>query len=388
MIHIKELYRLQGLGNLRLIAGAAGLDRTLTAAVLFEYDPSRMQLPDFYRGDLVVTTLAYARGDEQLVAHSLLALMNQGIAGLLVKTAYFTELPNEVIGQAERLGTPIFLFDDTYIEEVILEVTDLIRGKRHFVGFEEEIDALLRGDLTAQQVRETFGRIDPAGSACYRMLALYPHEHMPRLDEQVYALLCEDAEAGRRLICMRWRRMLLVLVRMEERENADDDQVRERVLGLLGHAGIDLSAMHIGMSAVRADRSQLGEAMSEAVYAARAARMKGCNTLFSAELGLYAYLLPITENAFARQWCMRSLRELRKYDAENKANLEMTARVYVGADMEIAATAKALFQHPNTVRYRLTKIQKLMNLEGSAMFLPMLSLTMQLSEILEDENEC
>ena len=128
--------------------------------------------------------------------------------------------------------------------------------------------------------------------------------------------------------------------------------------------------------------------MSEAVYAARAARMKGCNTLFSAELGLYAYLLPITENAFARQWCMRSLRELRKYDAENKANLEMTARVYVGADMEIAATAKALFQHPNTVRYRLTKIQKLMNLEGSAMFLPMLSLTMQLSEILEDENEC
>ena len=58
MIHIKELYRLQGLGHLRLIAGAAGLDRTLTAAVLFEYDPSRMQLPDFYRGDLVVTTLA------------------------------------------------------------------------------------------------------------------------------------------------------------------------------------------------------------------------------------------------------------------------------------------------------------------------------------------
>ena len=34
-----------------------------------------------------------------------------------------------------------------------------------------------------------------------------------------------------------------------------------------------------------------------------------------------------------------------------------------------------------------TKIQKLMNMENSAMFLPMLSLTMQLSAILEDENE-
>jgi flotillin len=56
----------------------------------------------------------------------------------------------------------------------------------------------------------------------------------------------------------------------------------------------------------------------------------------------------------------------------------------VQADMEIAATAKELYQHPNTVRYRLTKIQKLMQMEDSAMFLPMLSLTMQLSSILDD----
>lgn len=387
MIHIKELYRLKGLKHLRLIAGAAGLERTLTAAVLFEYDPSRMQLPDFYRGDLVVTTLAYARGDEQLVSHSLLALMNQGIAGLLVKTAYFTELPRDVLVQAERLGTPIFLFDETYIEEVILEVTELIRGKRHFVGFEEEIDALMRGGLTAEQVREKFGRMDPAGCARYRVLALYPRDHMPRLDEQMYALLCEETDAGRRFICMRWRRMLIMLRRMDEKEDARNEEIELEVSGLLSRAGVDAAAMHVGASSVRADRCQLGEALSEAVYAARAARLKNRPMILSGELGLYAYLLPIAENAFARQWCMQSLREIREYDAANKANLETTARAYVQADMEIAAAAKALFQHPNTVRYRLTKIQKLMNMEGSAMFLPMLSLTIQLSSILEDESE-
>ena len=123
MIRIKELFRLQNLKNLRLIAGEEGLERTVTAAVMLEYDPSRMQLPDFYKGDLVVTTLAYARGDDQLVAHSLLALMNQGIAGLLVKTAYFGELPVAVVDMANRRGTPLFLFDETYIEEVIVEVT-------------------------------------------------------------------------------------------------------------------------------------------------------------------------------------------------------------------------------------------------------------------------
>ena len=105
MIRIKELFRLQNLKRLRLIAGQEGLERTVTAAVLLEYDSSRMQLPYFYRGDLVVTTLAYARGDGQLVANSLLALMNQGIAGLLVKTAYFSELPQSVVNMLVTLDT-------------------------------------------------------------------------------------------------------------------------------------------------------------------------------------------------------------------------------------------------------------------------------------------
>ena len=387
MIHIKELYRLQRLMNLRLIAGLSGLERTLTEAVLFEYDPSRMQLPDFYRGDLVVTTLAYARGDEQLVSQSLLALMNQGIAGLLVKTAYFRSLPGDVIAQADRLGTPIFLFDDTYIEEVILEVTELIRGKRHFIGFDEEIDELLRGGLTAEQVRGKFDRIDPAGSARYCLLALYPHEHMPRLDEQIYAMLCEEPDAARQLICMRWKRMLLVLRRMNDEQALDGGAVLQEICALLMRAGVRLDALHIGVSSVRTERSMLSEALSEAVYAARTARLKGNATLDSSELGLYAYLLPIAENAFARQWCMQTIRNIRQYDAENKANLEATARAYVLSDMEIAATAKALYQHPNTVRYRLTKIQKLMQMEDSAMFLPMLSLTIQLASIMEDALE-
>ena len=72
-------------------------------------------------------------------------------------------------------------------------------------------------------MRGKFDRIDPAGSARYCLLALYPHEHMPRLDEQVYALLCEDADAARQLICMRWKRMLLILRRIDAAQNEDEE---------------------------------------------------------------------------------------------------------------------------------------------------------------------
>lgn len=382
VIRIKELYRLQNLKRLRLIAGQDGLERTVSAAVLLEYDSSRMQLPDFYRGDLVVTTLAYARGDSKLVVNSLLALLNQGIAGLLVKTAYFSELPQSVVAMADKLGTPLFLFDETYIEEVILEVTDLIRGRRRFAGYERELDALMRGGLTVEQVKEHVQRIDPMGAGAYRLCALYPKESMSALDEKIYTLLNEDSMLNTRLVCMQWRRMLIMLLRSPEPEESDG---REEIETLLARAGVASEELYVGVSAMRTQSDAFGEALCEAVYGARAAKLRGRPMICAGELGLYAYLFPMSENAFACAQCRRSLARIREYDQINRTSLEQTARVYIDEAMDITATAKVLFQHPNTVRYRLTKIQKLMALENDALFGPMLSLTIQLAQILEDE---
>lgn len=378
MIRIKELFRLQNLKNLRLIAGEEGLDRTVTAAVLLEYDPSRMQLPDFYKGDLVVTTLAYARGDDQLVANSLLALMNQGIAGLLVKTAYFDELPGSVVDMANRRGTPLFLFDETYIEEVILEVTELIRGKRHFSGYEQELDALMRGGLTAEQMKEHVRRIDPVGTAMYRIAAIIPNGRLTAIEERMYAVLNAGSELADRLICMEWKQMLIVMSRMDKAEE-------EHIGDLMDNAGITGAEICGGISELRMAPEEFGTALCEAVYAARAAKLCGKSMLMGGELGLYAYLFPMSENAYVRDQCMRQMKAIRDYDRQNRTSLEQTARIYVENRMEIAAAAKALFQHPNTVRYRLTKIQKLMGMEDDALFGPMLSLMVNLSRILEEE---
>ena len=382
MIHLKELFRLQNIHRLRLIAGQDGLERTVTEAVLFEYDPSRVQLPDFYRGDLVVTTLAYARGDAKLVAHSLQALMNQGIAGLMVKTAYFSELPQAVITLANRLGTPVFLFDDTYIEEVILQVTDLIRGKRHFAGFEQDVDALMRGDLTEEQTRERARRIDPLGQSSYRIYAVSPKERMITLDDKLYALMETDADAAHRCMFIEWRRMMLALCREEDGLSAQEALMRFG--DLLTRAGVDRQSVVIGQSDLREARAQMGASLCEAVYAARAAKLCGKAELAAHELGLYAYLFPMSENPFVCDRCRRVLSAIREYDAQNHTNLEQTALVYVKENMEIAAAAKVLFQHPNTVRYRLSKIQRIIGMEDDPLFAPMLSLTVSLSRILAE----
>ena len=153
---------------------------------------------------------------------------------------------------------------------------------------------------------------------------------------------------------------------------------------MLTRAGIDAQAVVIGQSDLREARAQLGTSMCEAVYAARAAKLCGKAALGACELGLYAYLFPMSENPFVCDRCRRVLSAIREYDAQNHTNLEQTALVYVKENMEIAAAAKALFQHPNTVRYRLSKIQRIIGMEDDPLFAPMLSLTVSLSRILAE----
>ncbi len=379
MIHIKKLFRLQTISHLRLIAGQDGLERTVTSAVLFEYDPSRMQLLDFYRGDLVVTTLAYARGDADLVERSLVALMNQGIAGLLVKTAYFDELPQSVIQMADRLGTPIFLFDDTYIEEVILQVTDLIRGRRRFAGYEKDLDDLMEGKLTEEQVRQKVELIDPIGLKSYRVAAILPKERIPRLEERIFDQLEKDAQAEGRYIFMEWHQMTLAICRQEEAEERD---TLKAFSDFLKQAGIDCAVLSIGISRLWDDSKQMGIALREAVYAARKAKMLGMESV--EDLGIYAYLFPMSKDVFICDQCRRGYNDILLYDKQNHTNLVQTAQAYVDANMDIAAAAKALYQHPNTVRYRLNKIQKILHKENDPLFEAMLCMVVGVCRILEE----
>nr|WP_236650706.1 helix-turn-helix domain-containing protein [Adlercreutzia muris] len=55
---------------------------------------------------------------------------------------------------------------------------------------------------------------------------------------------------------------------------------------------------------------------------------------------------------------MRSL--LFDYDAEHDSDLGVTAQAFAAACGEVSRTAEALFQHPNTVRYRLKKIKEVL----------------------------
>ena len=77
-------------------------------------------------------------------------------------------------------------------------------------------------------------------------------------------------------------------------------------------------------------------------------------------LGLAAYLLRTGTTAALRSFADTLVRPLEEHDARRKSQLCETVRTWLAVGASVPAAAKALIVHPNTVAYRLTRAEQLL----------------------------
>ena len=104
--------------------------------------------------------------------------------------------------------------------------------------------------------------------------------------------------------------MILVISREEK---ADAQESLSRMENVLTRAGVERDAIVLGVSDAREDRLAMGTSLCEAVYAMRTAKLCGKHAVRADEMGLYAYLFPMSENPFVCDRCRRVLTEIREY---------------------------------------------------------------------------
>jgi purine catabolism regulator len=122
--------------------------------------------------------------------------------------------------------------------------------------------------------------------------------------------------------------------------------------------GAELS---VGIGRVYDDPLQLADSYTEAVRALRTARRaSGPGQIASfAQLGLERLLLSCSETEL-RAYVETTLGPLHAYERSHPgANLTDTLRAFLAHNRTIAGTARALYVHYNTVRYRLERLEDL-----------------------------
>ena len=67
-----------------------------------------------------------------------------------------------------------------------------------------------------------------------------------------------------------------------------------------------------------------------------------------------------SRSAEVHQWFNRTLGALVEYDRRNKTQMVQTLEVYFDTSHSLQQAAQALHVHPNTLKYRLQRIKKIL----------------------------
>lgn len=143
----------------------------------------------------------------------------------------------------------------------------------------------------------------------------------------------------------------------------DDERLARAVAGLARELDDSLSGFHmtIGRSRRCADPVDLYRAGNEAHLAVNVGEAEGRGTLAFEDTGAYRLLLPAMSEdpGELERFYAETIQPLSDYDDQYETELVATVEAYLDNDGNVAATAKQLFTHRHTVRYRLERVKEL-----------------------------
>lgn len=143
----------------------------------------------------------------------------------------------------------------------------------------------------------------------------------------------------------------------------DDERLARAAAGLARELDDSLGGFHLttGRSRRCADPVDLYRAGNEARLAVNVGEAEGLALLAFEDTGAYRLLLPAMSEdpAELERFYAETIQPLVEYDEQYETELVATVEAYLDNDGNVAATAKQLFTHRHTIRYRLERVREL-----------------------------
>jgi PucR family transcriptional regulator, purine catabolism regulatory protein len=150
----------------------------------------------------------------------------------------------------------------------------------------------------------------------------------------------------------------------------NDEGLARAASGVSRELADSLSGFHltIGRSRHAADPADLYRSGSEARLAVNVGEAEGRPLLAFEDTGAYRLLLPAMSEdpRELERFYAETIEPLSAYDDQYETELVLTIEAYLDNDGNVAATAKQLFTHRHTIRYRLERARELCGHDVSA----------------------
>lgn len=375
-ITIKEALKLKSLAHFKLIAGYEGIMRNIEKMGILEYETHENIEEKFGVGDFVITSLFAFKDNPQMAVAAIKSLIRTGVEGLAVKNVYYDDLSDEIKNIADENAFPIFIFgQDVFFEDIITDVMNAIKEKNDDEILSTKVYSILHGNLSKMMIRRLAYEIN--SSFKETIITAYCKEKMgiQKKAKSLFAFKMDENMTGS---VVKLAKDILIIYSFEENK---DQGIMEKVLNHIRELD---SAYHIGMSEIHNHLDELDICIKESMYACQAGKINDRDITYFKDIGIYKLLIPVANNPWMLRYHDDMIHPIVIYDKKYNTHLLDTAIQYVENNGDIKETAKALYQHGNTIRYRLSKIKEILDMDHEdANFYEQLSIAIRIYKMLD-----
>ena len=367
MITVADILALPAVHSWKMLGGKpAALQRKVWNLGIMDASMGDDAYSEYRPGEFILTHLGFARDEPQLADASLCAMVSRDLAALAVRNTHDLPITDDAIAASNASGTPLIVYEGEYFEQVIFQGMKLLERDKVDSDIARLIDGLLQS-RTAESIREVFYDAIKASGSTVQCAVLRPTggdeaSLYAQIDElvDVATSIKKEWERVETANVFRYHDCAIVLVTYNRPPAAFGIQTESEFMQLLRPHGRLVGGI--------SEELPLGEgdlAVREAFAALEGAKPGREPLVRWAGMGLTAFRRAAQSDRLISSTCELYQQMLRDQDEKGDSDLLGTARALAEACGDVRAAAEALFQHPNTVRYRLRKLKSVMNMEDA-----------------------
>ncbi len=365
-ITVSDALKLPSFQNAQVIAGSGGLDRKI-------YRISVVELPEFpidyeiagttnqlfANGDFFISSMYAIKDTPELLLDTIKLYQQFNSSGLVLFQHFFQVLP-EAIHYANEVNYPLITLEKTIpYADVISDVMKAIFTQQFNSTSVMLIDQILENDYDVEKLERLAYTLNPNFQ---RNLVAF---HV-RLDNAITTknnVIANSISNDHHIIAMNYHHTILGFYTHEKPIRLEQEEYLSKSISQL--ISKYTPKHHIGISNVQEGPRYLKKCIEQAMIASRTSLIKGSTVEHYSRIGSYKLLLQMKNREVLHQYYDETIAPLKLYDAEKNGDLLRTMICYVKNFGDLKKTANELFQHENTVRYRLNRISQLWNKENS-----------------------
>lgn len=356
-MNVKNFLQLPITKDFTVVAGSNGLHKPVQNVEIldFEFSPDIETVREtiFTPNSVILSSLLFAKQQPEYLLNAVKSLIQLKASALAYKPVIYNDLPEEVIALANAHHFPILRFGgDEFFEKIILETMAYAKTQDYTFFLETIMNRLINEELSDEQITSFLQQLNKPFEkylfvANLQMQSLTNPQWM-----QPFLQLEPLLKSG--VIC-KYKNSIFILVTNQSEQFQFEKFLNE----WLTLYNISTDELIIGYSQVHATQTEFHLAVREAYFSRIMAEMDMTPTCHYKHLGSDILLLELhrKDPQFARNYVNGYLGPL--LDEKADADLINTAITYISKKGNIKEVAVAHFCHPNTIRYRMTKIRQL-----------------------------